>query len=383
MCTNGARTYKPADKMSDLICDNYALLQVLSRFGVALGFGDKSVKEVCEMNQVDCDTFLIVVNFLCEDGNRIQDHLKGLSIPALMDYLKRAHHYFLDFQLPTIRRKLIEAIDCSQENEVACLIIKFFDAYVHEVRKHMEYENEKVFVYVGRLLEGEKTEGYNIGVFARNHDQINAKLTELKNIIIKYYPGGSRQPASECHAVRHFQLRGRLGLAQPGGRLSVCACHNGTGKGGKMKSQDVIHVAVAESSAIVRGGLASILRRLADVKVQPIEISSKEGLLHCMEAHQLDILIVNPQFEGWFDLDGFRQRYPHADIKFISLIYTVVDSNQLKGYDEAVNLFDDVDSLTHKISVLMNVSGEDEGDASTLSQREKRNSRVRSSRHDE
>ena len=191
MCTNGARTYKPADKMSDLICDNYALLQVLSRFGVALGFGDKSVKEVCEMNHVDCDTFLIVVNFLCEDGNRIQDHLKGLSIPALMDYLKRAHHYFLDFQLPTIRHKLIEAIDCSQENEVACLIIKFFDAYVHEVRKHMEYENEKVFVYVGRLLEGEKTEGYNIGVFARNHDQINAKLTELKNIIIKYYPGGA------------------------------------------------------------------------------------------------------------------------------------------------------------------------------------------------
>ena len=138
-----------------------------------------------------------------------------------------------------------------------------------------------------------------------------------------------------------------------------------------MKSQDVIHVAVAESSAIVRGGLASILRRLVDVKVQPIEISSKEGLLHCMEAHQLDILIVNPQFEGWFDLDGFRQQYPHADIKFISLIYTVVDSNQMKGYDEAVNLFDDVDSLTHKISVLMNVSGEDEGDASTLSQREK------------
>lgn len=175
--------------MSDLICENYTLLQVLSRFGVALGFGDKSVKEVCEMNGVDCGTFLTVVNFLGEDGTCMRDHLKGISIPALMDYLKRAHHYFLDFQLPTIRRKLIEAIDCSQENEVAFLIIKFFDAYVHEVRKHMEYENEKVFVYVEDLLKGEHSGEYNIGVFARNHDQINAKLTELKNIIIKYYPG--------------------------------------------------------------------------------------------------------------------------------------------------------------------------------------------------
>ena len=52
----------------------------------------------------------------------------------------------------------------------------------------MEYENEKVFVYVEQLLRGEHPEGYSIGVFARHHDQINAKLTELKNIIIKYYP---------------------------------------------------------------------------------------------------------------------------------------------------------------------------------------------------
>ena len=36
-------------------------------------------------------------------------------MPSLMNYLKQAHHYFLDFCLPTIRRKLIEAIDCSTE----------------------------------------------------------------------------------------------------------------------------------------------------------------------------------------------------------------------------------------------------------------------------
>ena len=138
-----------------------------------------------------------------------------------------------------------------------------------------------------------------------------------------------------------------------------------------MNSQDIIYVAVAESSSIVRGGLVAILKRLGDLNVQPIEISSKEGLLHCMEAHQPDILIVNPQFEGWFDLDGFRQRYSCPDIKFVSLIYTLVDANQLKGYDESVNLFDDVESLTHKISVLMDVADEEEGDISSLSQREK------------
>lgn len=182
--------YKPTDKMADLICDNYTLLQVMSRFDLSLGFGDQTVQEVCRVNEVDCNTFLAVVNFMTEENNRMADEVQDLSIHALMNYLKQAHHYFLDFQLPTIRRKLIEAIDCSAQNEVAFLILKFFDAYVAEVRKHMDYEDMNVFTYVENMMAGKEQTGFRISQFARRHDQIDAKLTELKNIIIKYYPAG-------------------------------------------------------------------------------------------------------------------------------------------------------------------------------------------------
>ena len=180
--------YVPTDKMSDLICGNYTLLQVMSRFDLSSGFGDQTVQEVCRANGVDCKTFLAVVNFITEENNRMADEVQDLSIHALMNYLKQAHHYFLDFQLPTIRRKLIEAIDCSVQNEVAFLILKFFDAYVAEVRKHMDYEDMNVFTYVENLMTGRETGGFRISQFARRHDQIDATLTELKNIIIKYYP---------------------------------------------------------------------------------------------------------------------------------------------------------------------------------------------------
>ena len=180
--------YVPTDKMSDLICGNYTLLQVMSRFDLSLGFGDQTGQVVCRANGVDCKTFLAVVNFITEENNRMADEVQDLSIHALMNYLKQAHHYFLDFQLPTIRRKLIEAIDCSVQNEVAFLILKFFDAYVAEVRKHMDYEDMNVFTYVENLMTGRETGGFRISQFARRHDQIDATLTELKNIIIKYYP---------------------------------------------------------------------------------------------------------------------------------------------------------------------------------------------------
>lgn len=193
------KLYSPTDKMSDLICDNYSLLQVMSRFDLPLGFGDYSVEEVCKSNQVDCRTFLSVVNFINKGYSRSSFNLEDISIQSLMNYLKKAHHYFLDFQLPNIRRKLLEAIDCSMDNDVTFLILRFFDVYVQEVRKHMNYEDMYVFTYVEKLLKGQKDEEYCIDMFVRNHDHIDEKLTELKNSIIKYYP--ANQNAHVMNAV--------------------------------------------------------------------------------------------------------------------------------------------------------------------------------------
>lgn len=186
------RIYTPTDKMGDIICDNYSLLQVMSRFGLPLGFGDHSVEEVCKSSQVDCGTFLTVANFINKGHSRSSLPQMKISVESLMNYLKNAHHYFLDFQLPTIRRKLLEAIDCSMDNEVTFLILKFFDVYVQEVRNHMNYEDQYVFTYVENLLKGQKDENYNISMFVSLHNHIDEKLTELKNSIIKYYPDNKK-----------------------------------------------------------------------------------------------------------------------------------------------------------------------------------------------
>ena len=45
--------YRETDKMSDLICENYPMVLVMSRFGIALGFGEKNIGEVCRQNGVD------------------------------------------------------------------------------------------------------------------------------------------------------------------------------------------------------------------------------------------------------------------------------------------------------------------------------------------
>ena len=179
--------YTGDDRMSDLVCDKYFVLQVMSRFGIALGFGDKTIAEVCTASGVDTGTFLAVVNLLVGKGDP-EELVEQVSVRALTDYLHNAHSYFLDYRLPSIRRKLVEAVDYSH-SDVSFAIMRFYDEYVAEVNKHMQYEEKNVFPYVEALLAGEPT-SYSIDTFRRHHDQVEAKLRELKNIIIKYYPSG-------------------------------------------------------------------------------------------------------------------------------------------------------------------------------------------------
>ncbi|MDD2771666.1 MAG: hemerythrin domain-containing protein, partial [Bacteroidales bacterium] len=128
--------YTPADSMSDLICNNYPMLLVLSRFGISLGFGEKTIREVCRQNDVDEQTFLAVVNLLISENREDFQNFGNRSIQCLLDYLHNSHSYFLDFRLPSIREKLISVLATNTDN-AAKAIIRFYDLYVEQVHTHM------------------------------------------------------------------------------------------------------------------------------------------------------------------------------------------------------------------------------------------------------
>lgn len=179
------KMYEADDKMISLIRDNYNLLQSLGSFGISLGFGDKTVQETCENNNVDTYTFLAVVNFAMNGYGEFETDDK-ISVPTLLHYLEASHAYFLDFQLPYIRRELTESLD--ENDSLAQLILRFYNEYAREIRQHMKYEQKTLFPYVESLLEGHPTNDYNVETFSKHHGAADKKLRELKLLIIKYLP---------------------------------------------------------------------------------------------------------------------------------------------------------------------------------------------------
>ena len=175
------------DRLRDLISCNSRLLVTISHFGISLGFGDATVHEICERQNVDIPTFLTVANFLSQRPYVVS----AVKVAPLMEYLKGTHTYFLDFFLPSIRRKLIEAVTYGGSDiEVSLLLLRFFDEYVEEISCHMRHENENVFSYIDNLLENHSHSGLSCpsGLFSDRHDDVARKLQELKNIIIGFVP---------------------------------------------------------------------------------------------------------------------------------------------------------------------------------------------------
>lgn len=177
--------YEADDKMINLIRDDHSLLHMLGSFGIKLGFADKTVRTVCDEQGVDTYTFLTVVNFAI---NGYFDNLSidKLSVITLLRYLRAAHAFFLDFELPFIRKELVEALD--EGDNLAHLILKLYDGYAHSLRSHMSYEEKTLFPYVESLIEGKVTNDTFVETFSKHHDQTDMRLSELKDIIIKYLP---------------------------------------------------------------------------------------------------------------------------------------------------------------------------------------------------
>jgi regulator of cell morphogenesis and NO signaling len=172
--------YKGTDKISDLMSHEEDAIQIISRFGLEMGVGEQTISQVCEAHDVHTPTFLSVVNYKVFKHRAIPD---DIDIPTLQRYLRNAHTYFLDFRLPRLRRLLIEAlIPADPTTKIPGLILRCYDEFAEEIRIHIEHENE------GRFDEHE-------------HDdrRITDKLTEIKNLIIKYYPSGAIAHANGSH----------------------------------------------------------------------------------------------------------------------------------------------------------------------------------------
>lgn len=175
-------------KMADLVLGNPNLLLMFPRFGMNLGFGDYSVAEVCEMNHVPARFFLMVCNIYCNDDfSPSADDIASVDLKTLIGYLSESHKYYLNERLPHIEEHLNRIIDACVP-KYGNMLRRFFDEYKNEVLAHFIYEEKNVFPYLQQIANQNVKTDYKINVVHENHTNIEDKLSDLMNILVKYLP---------------------------------------------------------------------------------------------------------------------------------------------------------------------------------------------------
>ena len=175
-------------KMAELVISNPTLMLTLSRFGIELGFGDHNVKEVCEKANVSPSFFLLICNLYSNpDFVPSYEDLNSVDVDTILSYLSVSHRYYVEERIPHIEHHLNRIVEACPER-FGNTLQRFFKEYKKEVAHHFEYEEETVFPYINSLCDNTLEKKFSIHEFKSNHSNIEDKLDDLMNILIKYLP---------------------------------------------------------------------------------------------------------------------------------------------------------------------------------------------------
>jgi regulator of cell morphogenesis and NO signaling len=191
-------------KLSDIIESDKRALVLFPRFGIELGFGDVNVSGICAAKGIDLNFFLLMVNTFLNPGYFPDSKLRDVDVDMLIGYLVESHNYYLEEKIPYLQ-SLLDQFKANVEHPAVGQLEKFFEQYIVEVRNHLAYEDETAFPYIAMISSFRKKASapigkidYSVEIFEERHDNIQEKLSDLKSLLIKYFP-----PASD----RYIRIR--------------------------------------------------------------------------------------------------------------------------------------------------------------------------------
>jgi regulator of cell morphogenesis and NO signaling len=197
--------------MYRVLKDHPQLLPLFPRFNLKLGFGEKSVEEVCEDHSVNTDFFLEIAKAYLEELYVPGEGLFLFSLETVVSYITSTHTYYTDIALPGVEEKIRRLMDQSllSKKEIG-LVTGFFNDYKKDFLAHISQEEQHILPYVLELerqstLEQpdpefiQKLRSYSIREFEKEHDRLETSLEHLSTLIIKYLPPFDDQQL--CHQV--------------------------------------------------------------------------------------------------------------------------------------------------------------------------------------
>ncbi len=186
--------FNAQSKIIDIVEHDSNLLPVLNRFEMKLGFGDITVNQACTSHKIDEDFFLGILNVYHNDNYFPEQKFVHFKISEIINYLSKTHQYYKSYVLPEIER-LFNVLLCNSKahRDIFLLLEKIFFSFTKEFKEHIDYEENTIFPKIIELFNkacANDAVAVKMPVlnFVSIHSQLDDKIIDIKNILIKYLP---------------------------------------------------------------------------------------------------------------------------------------------------------------------------------------------------
>lgn len=184
----------PETKIAEAIIDNPFLVLLLERFDISFPVQDLNINHLCQLHNINTTLFIELINLYNGNPSIYELELNASDALTIVHFLRISHSYYSEQIYPEITELINQMKQFNNHKELK-LVSVFFTDYFKEVTDHLDYENEIFYPYVIQLVkqiqnnkETDFNNDYSVIQYKDHHDDIEEKLNDLKNLLIKYLP---------------------------------------------------------------------------------------------------------------------------------------------------------------------------------------------------
>ena len=166
-------------ELHDLIEQNVRILLLMEHFGTGFTVADLTIEELCRLKDINPKIFTYFCNLYNGNYDVAYKPENREDIIQIISFLENTHCYYLSEMYPEIKYYIKELAKINQTDDIK-LVEKFFESYFQEVKKHLEYEQKKLFP---ALRDGVLPQNKHVKI---NHGDIETKIADLKNLLLKH-----------------------------------------------------------------------------------------------------------------------------------------------------------------------------------------------------
>lgn len=175
--------------MAWLIDTNPSLLLMLQHFNIDFRVSDLTVGQLCGKYDISENLFVSIANLYNGFDTKGHQPFTRKDLLQVIDFLQSSHDYYRSDKYPQISAYIRQLQEHHPVREMK-LLEKFFNEYFAEVLEHLDYEDSIAFPYFITLLNNgkaeEKGKRYSSKEYGRHHTDIELKLQDLKNLLLKH-----------------------------------------------------------------------------------------------------------------------------------------------------------------------------------------------------